>query len=310
MSVLITGGAGFIGGHLTRRLVDDRAADVTIIDNFSRGQRANLDLFRNQIRLIEGDICDRHLLNRLMPGVDVIFHLAARSSVMDAVRNPQSAFATNVDGTYKLLECARRHNVSRVVFASSREVYGEASYLPVPETAELRPKNAYGASKVAAEGYCRRYSGSGVQVAILRLTNVYGPGDHGRVIPCFIESALRGEALTLFGGDQLLDFVWIETVVGALIRAAERPWRGGAMNIGSGRGCSLRALSQRIKDCAKSQSPVVPGAPRAAEVVRFVSDISLAVKHLDLTRPEDPLAHLPSLVMAVRSNALQAGVEV
>ncbi len=301
MSILITGGAGFIGSHLVERLARDAAGGVTVLDNISRGHRGNLGAVLDRVRMIEGDIRDRDLLDQLVDGVDVIFHLAAQSSVMGAMNDPEAAFSSNVAGTRRLLECAQRHRVRRVVFTSSREVYGEAPVLPVPECAAINPKNAYGASKAAAEIYCRLAAATGLEVAILRLTNVYGPRDRDRVIPLLIERALCGEPLTLYGGSQLLDFVWIDVVVDALLKASWAPGLGGAVNVGSGRGCTLRDLADRIKRCAHSDSPVVTVESRKGEVVRFVGDLSRAAGCLGLTRPDDPLAHLPGLVAEARA---------
>ena len=301
MSVLVTGGAGFIGSHLVERLVRDGEAGVTVLDNLTRGTRANLGAVLDRIRFFEGDLLDPEQLEQAVEGADVIFHLAAQSNVMDSVRDPAAAFSNNAAGTFAILECARRHHVRRLVFASSREVYGEPLVLPVPETAAVNPKNPYGASKAAGETYCRLYAWNGPDTAILRLTNVYGPRDYGRVIPLFIDRALRNAPMTIYGGAQWLDFVWVDVVVDALIQASRQPGFGQAVNVGSGRGCALEHLAQRIRQCARSHSPLVEAESRAAEVVRFVSDIAQATKRFGISRPDDPLAHLPQLVEAARA---------
>jgi UDP-glucose 4-epimerase len=133
---------------------------------------------------------------------------------MLAAADPEYTYSTNVTGTRKVLAAAAACGVRRVVFTSSREVYGDPDLLPVSEDARLSPKNAYGASKAAAEMYCRQYSADGLQVAVVRLTNVYGPGDQDRVVPLFIERALAGQPLVLYGGDQVLDLTPVRLVVG------------------------------------------------------------------------------------------------
>src|SRR4029077_13273970 len=122
-------------------------------------------------------------------------------------------FNTNVAGTFNLLQAAKSNGVRRVVFASSREVYGDPRQLPVPETAPIKPKNSYGASKAAGEAYCGAFGREDLEIAVLRLANVYGPGDAGRVLPLFMGSALQDLPLVLYGGQQILDFVWIDVVI-------------------------------------------------------------------------------------------------
>src|SRR5262249_25559920 len=149
--------------------------------------------------------------------------LAAQSNVMGAVYDADYAFSSNVTGTYNVLQAAKSAGVKRVLFTSSREVYGDPEQLPVQETSALRPKNGYGASNAAGEIYCHTAANEGLETSILRLANVYGTRDRDRVIPLFSQAAASGAPLTLYGGEQVLDFVWIDTVVDALIKAAFGP---------------------------------------------------------------------------------------
>src|SRR5215468_6485595 len=221
MKILITGGAGFIGRHLTARLARNPGHSIKALDNYRRGSRKPPAQLESDVAWIEGDIRDRDLLSAVMTGVDIVFHLAALSNVVGAIEDLDYFFSTNVGGTFNVLAAAKRAQAQRVVFASSREVYGEQTHLPVSERARLTPKNAYGASKLAGEACCGMFQSADLPVTILRLANVYGPGDRERVIPIFVENALCGKPLTLYGGDQVLDFVWIETVVEAFERAME-----------------------------------------------------------------------------------------
>jgi len=221
------------------RLVRDQFGDVYVLDNFSRGRIEHLAHNSNAIRIVDGDILDTARLRAEMAGTEVVFHLAALSSVFDCVHNPAAAIRTNVEGTRQVLEAARQAGVRRVVVSSSREVYGEPAKLPVPESSPINPKNAYGASKVAAEEVCAEYAARGLELMVFRLSNVYGIRDRGRVIPLFIERALRAEPLTIYGKDKLLDLVWIESLVEVLALAAQHPSPAHPVNIGSGKGTRL-----------------------------------------------------------------------
>src|SRR5207245_6973446 len=151
-------------------------------------------------------------------GPNVVCQLAAQSNVMGAVYDADYAFGSNVTGTFNVLRAAASAGVKRVVFTSSREVYGDPRQLPVRESCPIRPKNGYGASKAAGEVYCRAAANDGLETVILRVTNVYGTRDRDRVVPLFARSAGSGSPLTLYGGKQVLDFVWIDTVVDALVK--------------------------------------------------------------------------------------------
>lgn len=300
MRIVVTGAAGFIGSHLVERLARERAGEIVAIDNFHRGRVENLASCRDQIVLVKGDVRDRRLLWHHMRRAEIVFHLAAESRVLAAARDPDYAFSTNVAGTYQVLSAAHEADVRRVVFASSREVYGEPHALPVPESAPLLPKNAYGASKAAGEMWARAYAAAGLETAVLRLANVYGPRDQGRVVPACIEKALLDEPLTLYGGHQVLDLVWIGIVVEALMKAAFGDPVGEPLNIGSGTGTSISVLARRILDLTRSRSPIGIAPARGSEVVRFVADIGKARRVLGLVPPQDPLLELESVVQWMR----------
>jgi UDP-glucose 4-epimerase len=167
--------------------------------------------------------------------------------------------------------------------------------LPVPETAPISPKNAYGETKAAAERLCRVFAGRGLQVSVLRFTNVYGPRDFGRVIPVFIESALQDKPLRVYGGRQVLDFIWVGEVIDALIKAGfgrlESP-----LNVGSGVGTGILELAERIRAAAGSRSEIQILPPRRSEVVRFVADMRNTRRVLNWCARQDPLRFLPLLL--------------
>jgi nucleoside-diphosphate-sugar epimerase len=291
MKILVTGGAGFIGRYLVNRLVSETRDSVTILDDCSRpGLSAAPDLPDSAI-FLRGDILDGELLSRAMEAVEVVYHLAAVSSVGAAQANIPRAYQVNIHGVEAVLRAARAAGVRRVIFASSREVYGEPAEVPVPESAAFAPTSVYGLTKAAGESCCRL--AEDLEIAILRLANVYGPGDHGRVIPIFVEAALLSKPIDLFGGDQILDFVWIEHVVDAFIAASTSDaLPGRPMNIGSGIGTPILELARAILDLTGSSSPVrcLPAIP--FEVRRFVADPGLAREALGLIRVSDPLMGL------------------
>ncbi len=292
---VVTGGAGFIGSHLVDQLVR-RGDDVIVIDNLKRGTRERLKahLRTDRIKFIEGDIRDQRTMLGLATDADVIYHLAAQSNVMGALDDAEYSFATNAYGTFNVLRAAVESGVPRLVFSSSREVYGEPQYIPVDEDHPIAPKNPYGASKAAGEAYCRSFAHChGIDVAILRLANVYGAGDTNRVIPLWFSDAFAGRDLRVYGGTQILDLVWIDTVVDAILLAGDRGLPG-PTNIGSGVGTSILELGQRIIEAASSSSLLVRTASRGAEVTRFIADTT-RMTMLGLEPEADPLAHLPQL---------------
>lgn len=297
MKILVTGGTGFIGSHLVDALVA-RGDEVTVLDNLRRSQVNYLQphLESGHATFYQSDIRDYLAVERAMEGASLVYHLAAQSNVMGAVVDYDYSFTTNVVGTFNMLKAASVHQVTRVVFSSSREVYGEPDHFPVSETAPLSPKNTYGASKMAGEAYCRVWPmAAGVDCQILRFTNVYGPRDRDRVIPIFLERVQAGQDLELYGGQQVIDFVWIAIAVQALLAAAVCP-NDGPINVGSGQGTRLAQLAQRIVALAGSATHIDYLPARQVEVVRFIADVSRMNRKLGILPPADPLEHLADMM--------------
>jgi UDP-glucose 4-epimerase len=305
MRALVTGGAGFIGSHLVKRLLR-AGTSVTVLDNLRRGSKEALAGHPGDLTFIEGDIRDRGAVRDATQGADVVFHLAAQSSVMTADADTNYTLSTNVEGTRNVLEAAQAEQVRRFVFTSSREVYGDPTDLPVSETASLNPKNTYGVSKTKGEKLCREFEeglGRGLEISILRLANVYGPGDRDRVLPIFLENAIHGRPLKLYGGQQMIDFVWIDVVVDALIRMANGPAIEGPINIGSGKGTTVAELARRVVAATGSTSTIEIAPAREIEVSRFIADIDKARQVLGTEPPADPLFRLAALVNIVGAPA-------
>ena len=298
MKILVTGGAGFIGSHLVDRLVKENDQPVLVYDNLFRGKRENIaaHLQSGRVDLWENDLRDYERLLAAAQGAEVIYHLGAQSNVMGAVTDVDYSFNTNVGGTYNVLKAAREAGVRRVVFTSSREVYGDPQSVPVDEDHPLGSKNTYGASKAAGELYCRVFQNLfGVQTSVLRLANVYGPRDFGRVIPLWLGMAAEGRDLTVFGGRQVIDFIWIDVVVEALLRAASVDLAGQPVNIGSGQGTPILELAQRIISMAGKGLKVDLRPARGAEVVEYIAKVDRMINLLHLQPPADPLAGLEQL---------------
>jgi UDP-glucose 4-epimerase len=293
--VLVTGGAGFIGAHLVARLVQ-RGDEVVVLDNLKRGKRSKLqeDLRGGHVRLVEDDIRRFDALAVAVRGCETIYHLAAQSNVMGALHDPEYSITTNGLGTFNVLRSAAEARVERVVFTSSREVYGDPKTLPAGEDQPLLAKNDYGASKVAGEAYCRTFAATrGLRVEVVRFTNVYGPGDSDRVIPLWLTAAQEGRALTVYGGAQVIDFLWVGTAVDALVLAADQGLPG-PINIGSGVGTEILQLAQRMLRVTGSKSKIVRTNAREIEVTKFVAD-TRRMRALGLIPEGDPLEHLAEM---------------
>jgi len=229
-----------------------------------------------------------------MKNCDGVFHLAADATVMGCEHRPFDAHEVNATGTLTVLRIAKELGIPRVVVASSREVYGEASEVPVTESTPMMPKNVYGATKAAAEAHCARES-SGLQIVILRLSNVYGPGDTDRVIPRFIGDAENNRPLTVYGGNQIVDFVEVHHVVEAFARAGLHSTGLGTLNVASGKGTTVLEAARRVIQLCHSDSTLRILASREAEVSRFVADVRKMEQELGVRVPPDPLKGLEAL---------------
>jgi UDP-glucose 4-epimerase len=307
--IVVTGGAGFIGSHLIDRLLADGVGEVVAFDNFSRGRLENIAHLRHrlQFHVIEGDVRDRAAVAAALRGARLVYHLAAQSTVMGAVRDIDYTFETNVVGTFNVLRAAVDQGVPRVLFASSREVYGEPIALPVDEDSPLLPINSYGASKVAGEVYCRAFRRElGLQTVILRLANVYGSRDIGRVIPRWLDDAKAGRELRVFGGKQVMDFVWVGQAVDALTRAGTIEGPVPPINVGSGTGTRIVDLARRIARLTESTARVRLEPARSMEVTRYIARVERMRQILGLEPHLDPLGNLADLVGAARDSAVPA----
>ena len=287
MRCLVTGGAGFIGSNIVETLLD-RGDDVVVLDNLSTGKRRNIEPFLDSGRctFIEGAITDRPTCDRACEGVDYVFHEAALVSVPLSIKNPESTCDINIRGTATVFLAAREAGVKRVVSASSTSVYGNPDVFPNVETQPLNPLSPYAASKASGEMLASAFTEVyGMPVICLRYFNVFGKRQdpasaYAAAIPRFITMLLRGETPTIFGdGEQTRDFVHIDNVVQANIRAATEAKPGAfgrAFNIGCGVKISINRLYAIIAREIGSDLRPLYGPERPGEVRDSVADISAA----------------------------------
>lgn len=302
MNWLITGGCGFLGTALIRRLVEQGGHSIRVVDNLTNGTRSDLGLvsaFREVapsdmleapkgIELVVGDILDAGLALRAAAGCDVVVHFAANTGVAPSVADPRADMQANVCGTFNYLEAARTCRVPRFVFASSGAPAGEVEP-PIHEEMAPHPVSPYGASKLAGEGYCSAYFRTfGVETVALRFGNVYGPGSSRKssVVAKFIRRALAGEVLEIYGdGSQTRDFIYVEDLIDAVLLAATVPGIGGEIfQIATSRETTVDEIATRIasslEQAGVSGVRVANAASRLGDVKRNFSDTSKAKARL------------------------------
>jgi UDP-glucose 4-epimerase len=270
---LVTGGAGFIGGHLVDALLA-LGWRVRVIDDFSSGREANLADAIERIELIRGSFTEQAMAARAVDGAHVVFHQGAVPSVPRSVAEPLRTHLANVDGTLLLLESARRAGVKRFVYAASSSAYGDTEVLPKVETMPANPRSPYALQKYTGEVYCRLYSELyGLETVALRYFNIFGPrqdpkSNYAAVIPRFIAACLNREPARIHGdGEQSRDFTYVADAVRANLLAAEAPRASGqVINVAGGKRTTLKELLALIQDIVGSAVKPIHEAARAGDV--------------------------------------------
>jgi UDP-glucose 4-epimerase len=231
---------------------------------------------------VEGDIRDRDLVNRLMPGVEVVFHLAASVGNTRSIEHPLLDSDINIMGTLQILEAARQAGVRKVVFSSSAGIFGELKTLPIREDHPVEPDSPYGASKLGAEKHCLAYAKLyPLECVCLRYFNVYGVNQrfdaYGNVIPIFAYRMIRGETVTIFGdGEQTRDFINVRDVARANYQAAMARGVSGAFNLGSASRITINRLTEMLSEVSGLHPEIQYGPPRVGDVRHSLADISAA----------------------------------
>jgi nucleoside-diphosphate-sugar epimerase len=286
--VLITGGAGFIGHHLTRRLLG-MSYEVVVLDNFKTGKMQNISqhLKNAPFKLVVGDVRSKKVIRNAMDGVDAVVHLAALISVEESFKNPTETHNVNVTGTLNVLEEAARTNIEKFIYASSTAVYGDGNPLPLREDYPPKPLSPYATSKTSAEYYCEMFHRSyRLKTVILRYFNVYGPGQENNpysgVIAKFLSNALSGAPIVIHGdGKQTRDFIYIDDVIEATILALESSDAvGQTFNICTGTPVSINELANIIKELVKKDLKITYDKPRKGDVRDNYGDPSKAFEIL------------------------------
>jgi UDP-glucose 4-epimerase len=267
--ILITGGAGFIGSHLTRHFAEH--AEVTVLDNLRSGYVRNLEGVR--CRFLQGSILDPADLSKAIGSAEEVYHLAAMISVPESVAKPAECAELNTDGTRRVLAAALAAGARRVVLASSAAIYGDNPAVPKLESMPPEPKSPYAATKLAGEELLKEYHQlHGLGTTSLRFFNVFGPRQDPRsayaaAVPIFIAKALRDETIGIHGdGGQTRDFIHVADIVGALAYAGASNDMSGTYNVGYGRSQSILALAQEIIRLTGSKSAIEHLPPRAGDV--------------------------------------------
>lgn len=283
--VLITGGLGFIGSNLARRLLG-LGADVTLIDSLIPeygGNFANIADIKDQVTVNIADVRDQHAMKQLLLGRDVLFNLAGQTSHMDSMTDPHTDLEINARAQLSILEACRQHNPAiRIVFAGTRQIYGKPDYLPVDEDHPIRPVDVNGINKVAGEWYHLLYHQvHGIRSSVLRLTNTYGPAMRIKdarqtFLGIWVRLLLEGKPIEVWGGEQLRDFTYVDDCVEALLLAACRDQAFGRVyNLGGDRVVSLREAAELLVRANGSGEYVIrefPAERKKIDIGDYYSD--------------------------------------
>lgn len=281
---LVTGGAGFIGSHIVRRLVSD-GQHVRVVDNLSTSTNSRLDDVRQSIDFLQGDLADEEVSKAAVRGIDCVLHQAAIPSVQRSINNPIGTNKANVTATLNLLESCRKANVRRFVYAASSSAYGDVEVLPKVESMPVNPLSPYALQKWVGEYYCKLYHKLyRLETISLRYFNVFGPAqdphsEYSAVIPKFITAVLAKKPITVYGdGEQSRDFTYVENIVEANLLAAEASSAaaGNVYNVGCGARVSLNTLISLLEEIIGVKAEVAYAKPKAGDVRHSLADIAQA----------------------------------
>ncbi len=318
MNCIVTGGAGFIGSHLTERLLSD-GRNVIVIDNYSTGRPENLQHLsaRAGLMIVECDIQDHAAILPLFEGVDWVFHLAALADIVPSIERPMDYHDANVNGTISVLEASRKNDVKRFIYAASSSCYGIPDVYPTPEDAPMQPQYPYAFTKMAGEEYVMHWAQLyDLPSVSLRMFNIYGPrsrtsGTYGAVFGVFLAQKLAGKPFTIVGdGTQTRDFTFVGDVVDAYIKSAQSDLSGVIMNIGSDNTYSVNRLVELLggdvvyipkrpgePDCTYADTTKIKELLGWSAQVSFEDGVSIMMEHIDYWR-EAPVWEVDSISKA------------
>ena len=300
MKILVTGGTGFIGSHITEYLVQ-RGDDVTVLDNLNTGRKENLAKINDKINFVNGDIRDSQLLEKLVSDTAGVFHEAALASVQDSFNMKDEYFDVNVNGTENIFKLAKEYGF-KIVYASSSSVYGNPKKIPITENDDRKPINPYAQTKLDDEVLAKKYSEMGVRVIGLRYFNVFGPRqskEYAGVIKLFLEK-IKQKIPPKINGDglQTRDFVHIDDVVMANILAMDSDIKHEFFNVGTGNSISILELANAIIRASSLSLEPIHGPELSGDVKATQADITLIRKLLNW----EPTIRLDDWVTKIISN--------
>ena len=284
MKVVVTGGAGFIGSHIAEYW--NGKAEVVILDSFRTGYAENVKHLSG-VKLLEGDIRDKSLVEKIVAGADYVFNLAALVSVPESIDKPEETIEINVKGLINILEAAKKHGVKKVIHSSSAAIYGDDPRLPKRTDMLPVPKTPYGITKLDGEYWCNFFSDEfGVGTVSLRYFNVFGPrqdpkSQYAAAIPIFVSKAIKNKDITIYGdGKQTRDFVYVKDVVRANVLAAESVLKKGVFNVATGKSITIGELAEKIIKLTDSKSKIVFAPERPGDIKFSSADIEETKKLL------------------------------
>ena len=270
MKILVTGGSGFIGSHIVEHY-QEIADEIRVLDNLRTGRRENLDGLR--CAFFQGSITERECVRQAVHGVDMVFHMAALVSVPESMARPGECVDINVQGLLNVLGEAAAAGVRKLVFASSAAIYGDNPVVPKVESMPPDPRSPYAMTKLDGEFYLGLFQRQGLlETTAIRFFNVFGPRQdpnsaYAAAVPVFMEQAMRGEDLTVFGdGEQTRDFIYVKDIVGALVFAAETPGVTGVFNAGYGGQMTINQLAGQLVAQAGTAAQILHGPERPGDV--------------------------------------------
>ena len=289
MRFLVTGGAGFVGNHLVKLLVE-KGHEVKVIDNLIKGKKENLLGIFNKIEFINSDIRDYENLEKNLHNVDGIFHQAALTVVQDSFDNPDEYHDVNVVGTENIFKLAHKYDL-KVVYASSSSVYGHKEIVPIKEDATRQPINPYGQTKLDDEYLYEKYSKLGTKIIGLRYFNIFGKGqtlEYAGVITKFIDRIRDEKSPIIFGdGTQLRDFIYVEDIVMANLLAMESKVSNLLVNVGTGNAITILELAKMIIDVSGLSIQPIFESPLEGDIKKSQADTTLATKSFNWKPKKD-----------------------